>query len=368
MMLPLVGDLAPVHRRATALSIVVAGFIMGILVARLLSGVLTNWVTWRAIYWFAFGMQMLIFALMWLFMPDYPRTNTGINYFRLLWTIGTMLTKHPVLVQACLISFFTAATFTCFWTTLTFLLAGAPYNYSPVIIGLFALLGFIPFVFSPLFARYITDRFHPYFSVILGDLMALVGIVVGTYAGLHSLAGPIIQAVFNDAGLQIAQVANRAAIYAVEPKGRNRVNTAFMVATFCGQLMGTAAGNHIYADGGWVRSGSASVGFCCAALLMCVIRGPRETRWLGFSGSWSIRKDKEEGAAPQPFVEQQNKTDIEKGGPTHEMTSTQEALEEMAAEADHAPMNGNDATRQTDVVDLKVNGAGLAKGLDHDRG
>lgn len=352
-MLPLVGDLAPVNRRATALSIVVAGFAMGILIARLLSGVLTNWVTWRAIYWLAFGMQTLIFVLLWLFMPDYPRTNTGINYFRLLWTIATMLTKHPVLVQACLISFFTAATFTCFWTTLTFLLAGAPYNYSPLIIGLFALLGFVPFIFTPLFARYITDRFHPYFSVILGDLMALIGILTGTYAGLHTLAGPIIQAIFNDAGLQIAQIANRAAIYAVEPKGRNRVNTAFMVATFCGQLMGTAAGNHIYADGGWVRSGSASVGFCCAALLMCVIRGPREKRWLGFSGGWSIKKDKEEGPPPQPFGDQKADVDQEKGNAGIEMRAIDEALEEMAAEDEEAQKAPGNTEKQVISTELE---------------
>lgn len=44
IMLPLVGDLAPPNRRATALSIVVSGLILGMLIARLLSGIVANYI------------------------------------------------------------------------------------------------------------------------------------------------------------------------------------------------------------------------------------------------------------------------------------------------------------------------------------
>ncbi|KAJ9649631.1 hypothetical protein H2199_000409 [Coniosporium tulheliwenetii] len=250
LMLPLVGDLAPPNKRAAALSIVVSGLIMGILIARLLSGILTNYTSWRNVYWLSLGLQYAIFILLWLFMPDYPSTNPGgLNYFKMLWSILVMVTKHPVLVQACLISFFTAATFTNFWTTLTFLLAGEPYNYSSLIIGLFALIGIASMLLSPIYARTITDRFVPLFSTVIGELMVLTGVVVGTYTGTFTVAGPILQAFLNDLGMQSAQIANRSSIYAIEPKARNRVNTAFMLFTFCGQLTGTAAGNSLYARG-----------------------------------------------------------------------------------------------------------------------
>lgn len=51
LMLPLVGDLAPPERRASAMSIVVSGLTMGILIARVLSGIMTEYTTWRAVYW-----------------------------------------------------------------------------------------------------------------------------------------------------------------------------------------------------------------------------------------------------------------------------------------------------------------------------
>jgi hypothetical protein len=245
----------------------------------------------------ALGLQYAIFVLLWFFMPDYPSTNPGgINYFKILWSILEMLFKEPVLVQACCVTFFTAATFTCFWTTLTFLLAGSPYNYDSLTIGLFSLIGIASMFTGPFWAKYVIDRFVPLFSVILGELWCMLGICIGTYTGRFTIAGPVIQAFFNDFGLQTAQIANRSAIYSIAPKARNRVNTAFMVATFCGQLTGTAAGNHLYASGGWVVSGSYSVASIGAALICCFARGPWAEGWFGWGGGWSVHKKSTQSA------------------------------------------------------------------------
>ena len=229
LMLPLVGDLAPPHRRAAALSVVVCGLTLGVLIARVLSGTISNFASWRAVYWMALGLQYAIFVLLWLFMPDYPATNTGINYFTLLYSIVQMLFIHPVLVQACLASLLTSATFTSFWTTLTFLLAGSPYFYSPLTIGLFGLIGIAAMFFAPLYARNVTDRFVPHFSVLVGLACCLLGVCLGTYLGSFTVVGPVLQALLQDFGMQTAQIANRSSVYSIEPKRRNGVNTAFMV-------------------------------------------------------------------------------------------------------------------------------------------
>ncbi|KAH9825535.1 Major Facilitator Superfamily [Teratosphaeria destructans] len=307
LMLPLVGDLAPPKRRAAALSIVVSGLMLGILIARLLSGIMTQYTSWRYVYWLSVALQYAIFILLWFFMPDYPATNKGglkgLRYFKMLWSILPMLARHPVLVQACLISFFTSATFTNFWTILTFLLAGPPYYYDSVVIGLFALVGIGSMICGPFYARIIIDRFVPAFSVLLGMLWCLLGISLGTYTGTFTVAGPILQAFFNDFGMQTAQIANRSAIFSVEPKARNRVNTAFMVATFAGQLVGTSVGAHLYAKGGWIASGSYSMGSIGVALLITLARGPWEEGWIGWHGGWSIKKkakDSADGKSAEP--------------------------------------------------------------------
>ncbi|KAL2410475.1 putative transporter YgaY [Exophiala dermatitidis] len=294
LMLPLVGDMAPPHRRSTSLSIVVSGMLLGMLMARLLSGVVAQFIGWRYIYWISFGLQYLILILLYFFMPDYPSTNPGVNIWKkypfLLWDILKLAAEHPVLVQACLVGLLTSTIFTSFWTTLTFLLAGSPYHYSSLVIGLFALIGIGSMTWGPIFARTVMEKHQPLFSVIIGELVCLVGVVIGTYTGKFTVVGPILQAVGIDIGLQTSQIANRTAIYGVAPKARNRVNTAYMVSVFVGQLIGTAVGNHLYANGGWVSSGSASVGFVCGALLVCFVRGPHERGWVGWRGGHNMRK------------------------------------------------------------------------------
>lgn len=338
IMLPLVGDLAPPERRAAALSIVGSGNLLGILVARLLSGIVANYTSWRNIYWVAFGLQYVILGLLWLFMPDYPATNTSLNYIGMLWSMVKMLGKHPVLVQACLVAFGCSAPFTGYWTTLTFLLSSPPYDYSPLPIGLWALIGIAGIVLVPLFARRVIDGFVPLFSTALGILVALVGQIIGTYTGLLSVAGPALQAFFLDLGLMSAQIANRSSIYSCEPNARNRVNTVYMVATFLGQITGTSAGNKLYAMGGWVASGSLSVGFLAFALLACAARGPWQTGWFGWSGGARIRKREAMSAngftkesahhAPSAVAEKV----ASEGEQQHDMTNTEMALAEMAAE------------------------------------
>ena len=330
-MLPLVGDLAPAHRRASALSIVVSGLMLGLLVARLLSGVVTEYTSWRNIYWLAFALQYLIFILLWFFLPDYPSTNpNGLNYFKMLWSIITMLFKHPILVQTCLVGFCTSTTFTSYWTTLTFLLAGEPYNFSPLYIGLFAFIGIVAMFFGPPYSRLVIDRFVPLFSVIVGELICITGISIGTFTGTFTIAGPIIQAFMLDVGLQMSSIANRSAIYAIEPKARNRVNTAFMVSVFSGQIVGTSVGNTLYAQGGWHKSGSASVGFIGAALCICFAKGPWEKGWVGWSGGWGIRR---RDLGPKE-KEQQQGSDAEIAGnkPDDEENGREKVVDEMASE------------------------------------
>ncbi|KAL6706598.1 hypothetical protein ACN47E_005354 [Coniothyrium glycines] len=356
LMLPLVGDLAPPNRRAAALSVVVSGLMLGVLVARVLSGTMANFVTWRAVYWMALGLQYLIFILLWLFMPDYPATNPGMNYFRILFDIVKMLFRHPVLVQACIAGLFCSAPFTSFWTTLTFLLADEPYNYNNLVIGLFGLIGIAGMLVSPIYAHTVTDKFVPHFSVLFGLSCSLCGVCLGTYLGTFSVAGPVLQALLMDFGNQTAQIANRSAIYTVEPKRRNGVNTAFMVATFCGQLVGTAAGNHIYAAAGWIGSGSTSVGFIAAAILVIIARGPWENGWVGWHGGWSmIKKDKNSAdgrTAEQVMHVRQEQQDEES---MHVTGVNEKVLEEVAAEGgNESPLHiGSRSSQEKQIHPIK---------------
>ncbi|AEO67180.1 uncharacterized protein THITE_2116008 [Thermothielavioides terrestris NRRL 8126] len=293
-MLPLVGDLAPAARRASSLAIVVSGLSLGILVARILSGLLAAYTPgWRNIYWFGLGAQWLVLALLYVGLPDYPSKNPGAawSYARVLASMLRLAVTEPLLVQAALVAFLLSAVFTSYWTTLSFLLSSPPFGYSNLVIGLFGLIGVVVILAAPVYSRLVIDKVAPLVSAVMGVTLELAGVVVGTFTGSYNVAGPVIQAIAIDLGGQFTQIGNRAAIYSIQPNARNRVNTAYMVFSFAGQLTGTAVGNRLYAQGGWVYSGSCSIAFTGLALVICLARGPRETGWIGWSGGWTIRRD-----------------------------------------------------------------------------
>ncbi|PNS15828.1 hypothetical protein CAC42_4280 [Sphaceloma murrayae] len=291
LMFPLVGDLAPPARRAAALSIVTSGLMLGQFLARFTAGIISSYATWRAVFWLGFGFQISSLVLLYLHMPDYPSTNpTGLTYLQNLTSMIRFLYTRPVLAQACATSFFTASTFSNFWTTLTLLLSGPRYNYPNLYIGLFALVILVPIALGPLFAHHVIDHHVPLPSIILSQLIVLIAVLIGTFTGPLHPTGLVLQAMLGDFGNQMSQTACRSNIYTIDARAKNRVNTALMMFVFAGQMTGTAAGSALYDRFGWGGSGGYSVAAILVALMICAGRGPWEEGWAGWRGGWSVRK------------------------------------------------------------------------------
>lgn len=277
------------------------------LLARVLSGIVTEYTGWRTVYWIALGLQFFIFFLLWMFMPDYPSTNpSGLSYFQILRSLGQLIARYPSLVQAALIGFAGSAVFTLYWTTLTFLLASASYNYNSLVIGMFGLIGIAAILLTPITGRHVIQKYSPTLGLFIGLTCIMVGQLLGTFAGLHSVAGPVLQAFLVDLGIQMAQVSNRTTIYKLDESARNRVNSVYMLGAFCGQVIGTVTGAPLYNRYGWVGSGSAGVGFAGLALLILSVRAPAGTRWIGW------RREKKEELDVEVRIENGSESEKEK--------------------------------------------------------
>lgn len=299
LMFPLAVQYAPQRHRATMISIVMSGLVFGILVARLLSGIVTEYTSWRTIYWVSFGLQVLLCVLLFFFMPDYPILRPGTSYPAILLKIVKMPFLHPVLMQSSLVAFLIMGMFTSFWTTLTFQLADV-FHMNSLAIGLFALIGISPVILNPLISWLLISRIHPSGSLLLAHIVSLAGICIGTFTGTFSLAGPIIWAFLGDLGMNVIIVANRMAIANVDAKAQNAVNAVYMVFTFSGQLFGTAAGNALYADGGWTHSGALNIAQLIAGIIVILLRGPHETGWIGWRGGWNLKGQRDEEKTSHP--------------------------------------------------------------------
>ncbi|KAJ7062034.1 major facilitator superfamily domain-containing protein [Mycena amicta] len=130
VLIPLAVDLAPANRRATFLSIVFSGLLMGVLLSRLLSGIIAQFSSYRHIFWMGAGAQYALLLVLYLITPSTPAKNPHLTYFAVVRTMVKFAVTEPLLLQGCLILFCIAAIFTGYWVTLTFLLGGEPYDYS----------------------------------------------------------------------------------------------------------------------------------------------------------------------------------------------------------------------------------------------
>jgi hypothetical protein len=124
------------------------------------------------------------------------------------------------------------------------------------------------------------DRYEPLLPLLCCGAITMIGVIIGTFTGTFSIAGPIIQAICIDIGHQMGAIVNRTAIFTINPKARNRLNTAYMACAFAGQLTGSAVGNRLYAQGGWRYSGYCSSKFFHSMNKVVIVALIRFS-WLG---------------------------------------------------------------------------------------
>ncbi|KAI0389126.1 major facilitator superfamily domain-containing protein [Xylariaceae sp. FL0594] len=296
LMFPLTVQYAPARHKATMTSVVMSGLVFGILIARLISAIITEYTSWRVVFWVSFGLQAAIWLQLFVFMKDYPVARPGTSYPEILWRIIRLPFRKPKLLQHSIIAFLAMGMFTSFWTTLTFQLADV-FHLSTLAIGLFAIGGLSPTALNPVVSRVLTSRIHTTGTLIIGTVATLAIVLIGTFVGTFSLAGPIIWAIFGDLGVNTIVIANRMAIADVDPTAHNAVNSVYMIFTFAGQLFGTAVGNSLYARGGWTWSGALSIAQLTGSFLILFVRGPHEKGWFGWGGGWDLRTNEITAAA-----------------------------------------------------------------------
>ncbi|TCD65169.1 hypothetical protein EIP91_003025 [Steccherinum ochraceum] len=269
VLMPLAADLAPPHRRASALSIVLSGLLFGVLIARVLSGIIAEFTSWRVVYYLAIAVQFVVLFMLWFMIPDYPQMNKGLTYGGILYSMAKFSVTEPLLIQAMLVSIASMATFTSFWVTLTFLLGGAPYFYSTLVIGLFGL-------FATTIASFILILFH----------------AIQTGAGGINIAAVIIVCFGIDVFRQMQQVSLTSSVFGLELGARARLNAVVLISIFIGQVMGTSVGTKVFLQHGWRASAALSLAWSGFCLFIMLIRGPNVSRytWVGYEGGWEIRK------------------------------------------------------------------------------
>ena len=263
IIIPLVADLSIPEKRGQAIGLVMGGLLLGVLLARTVSGTVGALLGWRAMYLIAAGL-MLILAVIFIFTIPGISPTKSMTVFDLVRSLLAIAKKHRVLRHSALIGAMLFGAFSSLWTVLAYRLDSPPYHFNSAIVGLFGLVGAAGVLAAPVTGR-VSDKRGPRFMVGLGILCTLVA-----YIALLSLSANLIffimAIVIMDFGTQASQIANQTRIYALDASARNRINSVYMVTYFFGGAIGSALGSYCYSLVGWYGAMAVSIAMVLIAL------------------------------------------------------------------------------------------------------
>ena len=261
ILVPLASSLAAEDERGRVLGKVMSGLLVGILVARTASGLLSALDGWRLVFGISAGLMLLLSLVLHRSLPQ-VRPTTDLSYPGLLRSVGKLVATQPTLRVRMIYGALGMGQFSVLWTTIAFLLAGKPYDYSDATIGLFGLVGLAGALAAQAAGR-LADRGHHHLStgLFFGTMLISWAAIA---AGKSSLGALIAGIAVLDLGIQGAQITNQSVIYALDPAARSRITTAYMTTVFASAAIFSALASTIYDSGGW--SDVAMLGGALAAI------------------------------------------------------------------------------------------------------
>lgn len=248
LILPLAASLSEPSQRGKVVGTIMSGLLVGILLSRTLSGFVGDLWGWRAMFWIAAGLCLLILFVIQKQFPVNTPTFKG-SYGQLIQSLFTLIKEQPLLREATLINSFCFAQFGAFWTTMVLLLSDGPFNFSSATIGLFGVVGATGALAAPLVGK-LGDKGGSRVAVGYGCVLIALSFVVFYFSG-KSVIGIVLGIVLIDIGLQSVHISNQTRVYSILPEARNRMNTVFMSFSFLGTAAGSAFGLFLWKFGGW---------------------------------------------------------------------------------------------------------------------
>jgi predicted MFS family arabinose efflux permease len=265
IVLPIAPDLADDDARGRAIGIVMTGLLLGILLARTFSGAIAAALNWRWVFGIAAIMNASFGLLLWRLLPPLHPTKP-VSYVSAIRSLWTFFRTHSLLREAPIQSGLIFASFTCFWTTLAFLLGTPHYHLGPGVAGSFGIIGAVGAIVAPV-AGWLSDR-RGSRAVITAALLLMVVAWAVLWTGRIYIAGLIAGCILLDMATQMNQIANQTRVFGIDATARSRLNTIYMMFYFVGGALGSSACVAVWSR--WQWTGVTLLGLFFLALSICV--------------------------------------------------------------------------------------------------
>lgn len=266
---PASAALAPERSRGKIVGTVMTGLLVGILLSRVVSGVVAEYVGWRAMYLMAAGGVLLISLALWRVLPRFT-PGTSVSYPRLLLSLAHLWQQHQTLRRAALAQGLLSVGFSAFWSTLALMLSER-FHLDSAVAGAFGLAGAAGALAAPL-AGSVADRIGPARVTQYGAALVMLSFALMFLLPLLpmpvQLGVIILSTIGFDLGVQATLVAHQTLIYSLAPEARSRLNALLFTVVFIGMATGAALGSMALAHGGWSGVVALATGSAALALII----------------------------------------------------------------------------------------------------
>jgi predicted MFS family arabinose efflux permease len=247
ILVPMAAHLAKPSERGKKIGVIMSGLLIGILLSRTFSGYIGEYFGWRAVYYIAAGIMLLMWLMVGLFLPEVEPDYKG-TYKQLMTSLAHLVKHEPKLRLAALRGALCFACFSAFWTTIVFLLR-QNFNLGSDVAGEFGLVGAFGAIAAGLMGR-LSDKMDAYKLSGYTLMLILISFIIFIFSA-HSIAGLIIGVIIMDMGVQATHISNQSIIFALKPEARNRINTVYMVTYFIGGSVGTFFATQLWKSYQW---------------------------------------------------------------------------------------------------------------------
>lgn len=264
IIVPMARDLADSKNQGQVVGIVTAGIMLGILIARSVSGLVADVFGWRAIYGIAAVLNIILVVALKLCLPDLP-SKEKVSYSRLIGGVFRSVIQYRplkwVLIANGLIF---GVVFNLFWNAVTFLLSGEIFGFDSFQIGLVSLAGVVGAAGSVWVGK-LQDRGVGAQAIGVFIALSFLGMFLAFFAG-GSVVAIVAAAAVYSLGVQGVGTLNQVRVMSLDPSKSSRLNTMFVFNNFVCGAIGSALSSLIWSQAGWA-------GICAVAMAVVVVSG-----------------------------------------------------------------------------------------------
>ncbi|MFE2767878.1 MULTISPECIES: MFS transporter [Streptomyces] len=283
-------SVSPPAERGRNIGIVTSGVVIGILGARIVTGLLAEQWGWRSIYVLLGVLALGLAVLVPRALPPEERCRRPAGYGQALTALGALFGERLFLTRG-LTAFFLFASFGTLWSGLSLPLTDAPWHFSESQIGMFGVAGLAGALGAARAGRWAdAGRAVPMAGLALPLLIVSWAAIAQLSWSLRLL---IVGVVLLDFAVQVVHVSNQHTLTSAHTERTSGVIGAYMIFYSLGSALGAATTTSVFTSHGWAGSSVLGAGFAlCALITWAVGRGRSSGRTKPVSGAGARSREK----------------------------------------------------------------------------